>query len=82
MRINQMSSLFPVRCFSCGAVIRWNKYENELKKGIQTFKILDNLGIIKPCCRRMFKGHIPELEKYYNGYNPSARFCDGKTSCV
>jgi DNA-directed RNA polymerase subunit N len=45
----------PVRCFTCGAVIghRWKEYEElKAKKGAKA--ALDEMGITRYCCRRMF----------------------------
>ncbi|MGC8631234.1 MAG: DNA-directed RNA polymerase subunit N [Thermoprotei archaeon] len=48
--------LFPVRCFTCGAVIgdKWEDYEKAIKEGRDPAKVLDELGVKRYCCRRMF----------------------------
>jgi DNA-directed RNA polymerase subunit N len=48
--------LFPVRCFTCGAVIgdKWEDYEKGIKEGKSPAQVLDELGIKRYCCRRMF----------------------------
>ena len=48
--------MFPIRCFSCGNVISevYEEYVSRLKEGENPNKILDDLGIKKYCCRRMF----------------------------
>jgi DNA-directed RNA polymerase subunit N len=54
---------FPVRCFSCGAVIG-HLYE-EYKKGLETGnaeQVLNNMGIERYCCRRMFVSHVEGME--------------------
>ncbi len=54
---------FPVRCFSCGAVIG-HLYE-EYKKGLETKpagQVLDEMGVERYCCRRMFVGHVEEMD--------------------
>lgn len=53
--------MFPVRCFTCGAVIA-DKYEDYKKKTsngkeINIEKVLDELGVKRYCCRRMFVSH-------------------------
>ncbi len=48
--------LFPVRCFTCGAVIgdKWEDYEKAVSSGEEPGKVLDKLGVKRYCCRRMF----------------------------
>jgi len=53
--------MFPVRCFTCGAVIA-DKYEDYKKKTSNNKngnveKILDDMGVKRYCCRRMFISH-------------------------
>lgn len=59
---------FPVRCFTCGAVIG-DLYEEYKKLSPQgTDKALDQLGITRYCCRRMFVSHV-EMVEVINKYN-------------
>ncbi len=62
--------IIPVRCFSCGQVIA-NNYEEFLKaidqKKLNPKEVLDNFGVRKYCCRRMYISHvemIDEIMKY------------------
>ncbi len=50
---------FPVRCFTCGAVIG-HLYEDykKLTKEKSPDVVLDELGISRYCCRRMFVSHV------------------------
>jgi len=53
--------MFPVRCFTCGAVVA-DKYEDYKKKTSNgkngnVEKVLDDLGVKRYCCRRMFVSH-------------------------
>ena len=50
---------FPIRCFSCGAVIGhlYEKYV-EMVKVMPPEKALDELGVERYCCRRMFISHV------------------------
>lgn len=52
--------IIPVRCFSCGAVIadRWDAFENKVAEGMDRGKAMDELGLERYCCRRMFIAHI------------------------
>ncbi|MBN2478208.1 DNA-directed RNA polymerase subunit N [Candidatus Micrarchaeota archaeon] len=55
---------FPVRCFSCGAVIGqyYEKYLKLVEEGKSKKEALDELGIDKYCCRRMFISHVDMTE--------------------
>jgi DNA-directed RNA polymerase subunit N len=50
---------FPVRCFSCGSVLghNYDKYK-ELIKSKTPEEALDDLGVRRYCCRRMFMSHV------------------------
>ena len=58
--------LFPVRCFSCGKVIGhlYSLYERRVNSGEDPDKVLDDLGITKPCCRTRFISYNPKPLKY------------------
>ncbi|PUA31980.1 MAG: DNA-directed RNA polymerase subunit N [Candidatus Terraquivivens tikiterensis] len=48
--------MFPIRCFTCGALIadKWEEYKSRVESGESPAKVLDELGIKRYCCRRMF----------------------------
>ncbi len=50
---------FPVRCFSCGSVIG-HLYQgySELAKSKPREEALDDVGVRRYCCRRMFMSHV------------------------
>ncbi len=52
--------LFPVRCFTCGAPIGhlWEEYIKRVQAGEDPAKVLDDLGVKRYCCRRMFLSHV------------------------
>lgn len=54
---------FPVRCFTCGKVIGhlYEQYKKFLADGKKPKEAMDELGIHRYCCRRMFISHV-ELE--------------------
>jgi len=59
---------FPVRCFTCGALIghMYEEYKTLLKEKSPE-EALDFLGVDRYCCRRMFVSHvemIKEILKY------------------
>lgn len=55
---------FPVRCFTCGSVIGhlYEQYKEEVK-GKSVEVVLDELGVERYCCRRMFISHVDLLER-------------------
>ncbi|MDA0877437.1 MAG: DNA-directed RNA polymerase subunit N [archaeon] len=56
--------IIPVRCFSCGAVVAhvWEEYNAKVDGGMEQAQALDEVGLERYCCRRMFIGHIDLLE--------------------
>jgi DNA-directed RNA polymerase subunit N len=60
---------FPVRCFTCGGLIGhlYEKYKELLKGGKSEGEALDEMGVERYCCRRMFIVHVDmigEVSKY------------------
>ncbi len=56
--------IIPIRCFTCGKPIG-NLY-NEYKERIVTEdpkKVLDDLGLERYCCRRMFLSHVDLIDE-------------------
>ena len=51
---------FPIRCFTCGAPIGdlYEKYIEKLKEKKISKQALDELGVTRYCCRRMFISHV------------------------
>jgi DNA-directed RNA polymerase subunit N len=61
--------IIPIRCFTCGKVIadKWEEFSSRVKSGESPSKVLNELGIERYCCRRMFITHvdiIDEILKY------------------
>ena len=56
---------FPVRCFTCGAPIadKWDDYESRVKAGSKAAEALDELGVERYCCRRMFLSNVNVMDK-------------------
>ncbi|MEM0065875.1 MAG: DNA-directed RNA polymerase subunit N [Sulfolobales archaeon] len=52
--------IIPVRCFTCGKVIGhlWDEYVKRVASGENPGKVLDELGVKRYCCRRMFLSHV------------------------
>ena len=56
--------IIPIRCFSCGKPIGhlWEDYNSRVSKGEERKKVLDELGLVRYCCRGMLLGHVELLE--------------------
>ena len=52
--------IIPVRCFSCNKEIssKYEKYLELLSRGVSPADALDQLGLTRLCCRRMYLGHV------------------------
>ena len=51
--------IIPVRCFSCGTVIadRWEAFNELIAEGKAQSEAMDELGLVRYCCRRMYVSH-------------------------
>ncbi len=52
--------MIPVRCFTCGKVVaeHWPAYDERVHQDEEdAATVLDELGIERHCCRRMFVSH-------------------------
>ncbi|MGC8586409.1 MAG: DNA-directed RNA polymerase subunit N [Candidatus Micrarchaeia archaeon] len=59
--------MMPVRCFSCGAVVadKWEEYDRRVNKNHEDpGKVLDDLGVKRYCCRRMFLGNLELIDEF------------------
>lgn len=57
--------IIPIRCFTCGKEIssRWEPYLELLRTDKTEAEALDELGMTRICCRRMFLGHVDIVDK-------------------
>ena len=57
--------LIPVRCWSCGKVIAhvYEQYKEAVEAGGASDQALDDLGLERYCCRRMFVGHVDLVDE-------------------
>ncbi|HUC38999.1 MAG TPA: DNA-directed RNA polymerase subunit N [Candidatus Acidoferrum sp.] len=58
--------MMPVRCFSCGAVVadKWDEYDRRVNKGKEDAgAVLDDLGVKRYCCRRMFISNVDLIDE-------------------
>jgi DNA-directed RNA polymerase subunit N len=59
--------MMPVRCFSCGAVLadKWEEYDKRVNKEHEAAeKVLDEMGVKRYCCRRMFISNIELIDEF------------------
>ena len=61
--------IISIRCVTCGKVVgnKWKPYLEYLENGLTEKEALDNLGLVRYCCRRMVLTHVdlvPKLVKY------------------
>lgn len=54
-----------MRCFTCPKVVgnKWEPYVAKLKAGIDQTTALDQLGLVRPCCRSMIVTHVDLSDK-------------------
>lgn len=64
--------IIPVRCFTCGKVIgnKWDDYLELIKAGHSEGSAMDQLELVRYCCRRMILTHVELIEMLLN-YNIS-----------
>jgi len=57
--------MFPIRCFTCGKVVGhlWEEYIQRVKTGEDAKTVLDDLGVTRYCCRRMFISHTELIDE-------------------
>jgi DNA-directed RNA polymerase subunit N len=59
--------MMPVRCFTCGAVVadKWDEYDKRVNKNKEDpGKVLDDLGVKRYCCRRMFLSNVEVIDEF------------------
>ncbi|MGC8478847.1 MAG: DNA-directed RNA polymerase subunit N [Candidatus Micrarchaeia archaeon] len=59
--------MMPVRCFTCGAVVadKWEEYDRRVNKNKEEpGKVLDDLGVKRYCCRRMFLSNVEVIDEF------------------
>jgi DNA-directed RNA polymerase subunit N len=59
--------MIPVRCFSCGAVVadKWEDFDRRVNKEHEDAgKVLDDLGVKRYCCRRMFISNVELIDEF------------------
>ena len=56
--------IIPVRCFSCGHVIGHlrERYKSGCDEGRPAEEMLNEVGLERYCCRRMFVSHVELID--------------------
>jgi DNA-directed RNA polymerase subunit N len=56
--------IIPVRCFTCGKVVadRWEEFARRVKAGEGPKQVLDEMGMTRYCCRRMFISQVDVID--------------------
>ena len=57
--------IIPVRCFTCNKIVgnKWEIFLKEKEAGKEVDLILNDLGLIRYCCRRMLLTHVEVIDK-------------------
>jgi DNA-directed RNA polymerase subunit N (RpoN/RPB10) len=57
--------IIPIRCFTCGKVVanKWETYKKRVLAGETECNVLNDLGMKRYCCRRMFLGQVDNIDK-------------------
>jgi len=57
--------IIPVRCFTCGKVIGhlYEEYARRVEAGEDPAKVMDEIGMNRYCCRRMFLSHVELIDE-------------------
>jgi len=57
--------IIPIRCISCGKPIAhlWEPFKERIEKGEEARKVLDDLGVIRYCCRAIILGHVDLIDE-------------------
>jgi DNA-directed RNA polymerase subunit N len=56
--------IIPVRCFTCGKLVgdRWEEFARRVKAGEKPKNVLDDMGMTRYCCRRMFISQVDVID--------------------
>ena len=57
--------IIPVRCWSCGKVIAhaYADYRKAVESEEDSHKAMDDAGLERYCCRRMFLSHVELIDE-------------------
>jgi DNA-directed RNA polymerase subunit N len=57
--------IIPIRCMSCGRPIAhlYEGFKERVAKGEDAKAVMDELGLVRYCCRAQFMGHVDLLDE-------------------
>lgn len=60
--------IIPIRCFTCNKEIssKYSKYLDKRKSGLSAAVAMDELGIKRLCCRRMYLSNVDIADQLLN----------------
>lgn len=64
----------PIRCFTCGKVLEWEKYFCSIRENDNLDEVLDKLRYRRECCRRMFLSYNPQIDEDLSMYPTQASY--------
>ena len=66
--------MFPVRCYTCNATLAQHhpRFREGRRQGRPIADLLADFGLERVCCRRMFLGHVDNMEEQTRFSNKDA----------
>ena len=58
----------PIRCVTCNAVLHFERFDRQAQNDGGAKAALDEMGVRRFCCRRMYISHPRDLEELLRGY--------------
>ena len=64
------NDMFPIRCYTCNTVIahKYGNFSSQCRNGKGGGAVLDELGVTRMCCRRMFISYVESLSTQQLAY--------------
>ena len=68
--------MIPIRCFTCGTLIgdKFSIFQDRVKSGDDSGKVLDDLGLKRYCCRRMMISSVDVIDQVLPFYSRKPEF--------
>ena len=67
--------LIPIRCFTCGSLIgdKYDEFRRRIDESQDPRNVLDDLGVMRYCCRRMLLSNIDTVDEVLPYYEVLAK---------